>query len=52
MWVVERSKAWAACLRRLARDDARWAETFAGLPCVAFAILMLKHFVELIVQSA
>lgn len=47
-WVVERSKAWAARLRRLARDDAQWAETLQGLHFVAFAILMLKRFVELI----
>jgi transposase len=48
-WVVERSNAWAARLRRLARDDERLAETLAGLHFVAFAILMLKRFVELIV---
>src|SRR5262249_9206582 len=48
-WVVDRSNAWAARFRRLARDYARWAETLAGLPLVAFAILMLKRFVELIV---
>jgi len=38
----------AARFRRLARDDERWAETLAGLHFVAFAILMLKRFVELI----
>jgi transposase len=48
-WVVERSKAWAARCRRLARDDAQWAETLKGLHVVAFAILMLKRVVELIV---
>jgi transposase len=47
-WVVERSNAWAARFRRLARDDARWAETLVGLYVVAFAILMLKRFMELI----
>jgi hypothetical protein len=31
------------------RDDERLAETLAGLHFVAFAILMLKRFVELIV---
>lgn len=31
-WVVERSFAWAARFRRLARDDERLPETFAGLP--------------------
>jgi transposase len=51
-WVVERSNAWAARFRRLARDDERLAETLAGLHCVAFAILMLKRFVELILENA
>ena len=48
-WVVERSNAWAARFRRLARDYERLADTLAGLHFVAFAILMLKRFVELIV---
>jgi transposase len=48
-WVVERSNAWAARFRRLARDYERLAETLAGLHFVAFAILMLKRFVALIV---
>jgi len=47
-WVVERSHAWAARFRRLARDYAQLAETLKGLHFVAFAILMLKRFVELI----
>jgi transposase len=51
-WGVERSNAWAARFRRLARDDAQLAETRAGLHCVAFAMLMLKRMVELIVSSA
>jgi transposase len=51
-WVVERSNAWAARFRRLARDDERLAETLAGLHVVAFAILMLKRFVTLLLQSA
>ncbi len=46
--VVERSNAWAARFRRLARDYEQLAETLAGLHFVAFAILMLKRFVELI----
>jgi transposase len=45
-WVGERSNAWAARLRRLARDDERLAATLAGLHVVAFAILMLKRLVE------
>lgn len=51
-WVVERSKAWAARFRRLARDYERLAGTLAGLHFVAFAILMLKRFAELLLQNA
>ena len=47
-WVVERSFAWAARFRRLARDYERLPETLAGLHFVAFAILMLKRFVMLL----
>lgn len=45
-WVVERSFAWTARLRRLARDYERLPETLAGLHCLAFAILMLGRFVS------
>ena len=48
-WVVERSFAWTGRFRRLARDYEQLAETLAGLHFVAFAILMLKRFVELLV---
>lgn len=41
-WVVERSFAWAARFRRLARDYERLASTMAGYHWVAFAILMLQ----------
>lgn len=41
-WVVERSFAWAARFRRLARDYERLATTLAGYHWVAFAMLMLK----------
>jgi transposase len=51
-WVVERSFAWAARFRRLARDDERLPATLAGLHFLAFAILLLRRFVELMVQSA
>jgi len=51
-WCVERSNAWAARFRRLAREYERLAETLAGLHCVAFAILMLKRFVALLLQNA
>ena len=40
-WVVERSFAWAARFRRLAKDYERLPETVAGLHVVAFACLML-----------
>ncbi len=40
-WVVERSFAWAARFRRLARDYERLAETLAGYHWLAFATLML-----------
>jgi transposase len=51
-WVVERSFAWAARFRRLARDYERLPETLAGLHFLAFAIVMLKRFVTLLLQSA
>ena len=41
-WVVERSFAWAARLRRLARDYERLATTLAGLHWLAFIGLMLN----------
>jgi transposase len=42
-WVVERSFAWMARCRRLARDYERLPETLAGLHLVAFVILMLRR---------
>jgi transposase len=45
-WVVERSFGWAARFRRLARDYERLPETLARLHYLAFAILMLKNFVQ------
>lgn len=46
-WVVERSFAWAARFRRLARDYERLPETLAGLHFIAFAIVMAGRFVQL-----
>ena len=47
-WVVERSFAWAARFRRLARDYERLPETLKGLHFIAFSMLMnaklLQHF--------
>ena len=48
-WVVERSFAWAARFRRLARDYERLASTLAGYHWLAFATLMLQ---SLFIQSA
>jgi transposase len=45
-WVVERSFAWAARFRRLARDYERLPETLAGLHFLAFAVLMLHRFIQ------
>ncbi|MCL4272686.1 MAG: IS5 family transposase [Anaerolineales bacterium] len=47
-WVVERSFAWTARFRRLARDFERLPETFRSLHFLAFAILMLQTFVKTI----
>ena len=49
-WVVERSFAWTDRFRRLARDYERLPETLAGLHFLAFAILMLRRFVEHMAQ--
>jgi transposase len=46
-WVVERSFAWTARFRRLARDYERLPETLAGLHLVAFAIVFAARFVQL-----
>jgi transposase len=51
-WVVERSFAWMARFRRLARDYERLPETLAGLHFLAFAILMVKRFVTFMVESS
>jgi transposase len=51
-WVVERRFAWAPRFRRLVRDYERLPETLAGLHFLAFAILMLKRVVLLMMQSA
>lgn len=45
-WVVERSFAWVARFRRLARDYERLPATVAGLHLVAFATLMLHQFIH------
>ena len=50
-WVVERSFAWAARFRRLAKDYERLPETVAGLHFLAFACLMLHRLVTVAAQS-
>jgi transposase len=51
-WVVERSFAWMARFRRLARNYERLDNTLAGLHFIAFAMLMAKNFVTFMIQSA
>jgi transposase len=51
-WVVERSFAWAARFRRLARDYERLAATLKGLHLLAFTIVMLRRFVALMAEYA
>ena len=46
-WVVERSFAWTARFRRLARDYERLPETVAGLTFLSFTCLMLHQFIHL-----
>jgi transposase len=50
-WVVERSFAWAARFRRLARDYERLALTLAGFHYLAFACLMLKKLLPMVQSS-
>jgi transposase len=47
-WVVERSFAWAARFRRLARDYERLSATLAGLHYFVFACLMLGKLFKLL----
>ena len=51
-WVVERSFAWLARFRRLARDYERLPETLAGVHWLAFAIMLVQRFGEIIPKSA
>jgi transposase len=45
-WVVERSFAWAARFRRLARDYERLASTLAGYHWLALTMLMLNSLMK------
>ncbi len=51
-WVVERSFAWAARFRRLARDYQRLAKTLAAVHFLAFACIMLANLFRLIAGSS
>ena len=44
-WVVERTFAWEARFRRLARDYERLPTVLAGLHFIAFACLLLHQVV-------
>ncbi len=50
-WVVERSFAWAARFRRLAKDYERLPQTVAGLHFVAFACLFLHRAITALGSS-
>ncbi len=50
-WLVERSFAWAARFRRLAKDYEHLPETVAGLHLVAFACLFLHRAVAFLGSS-
>ena len=47
-WVVERSFAWTARFRRLARDYERLPDVLRGLHFLVFAVLMLPKIVPLL----
>ena len=51
-WVVERSFAWMARCRRLARDYERLPKVFAGLHFIGFVGLMLAKVNSLCVVSS
>jgi transposase len=51
-WVVERSFAWTARFRRLAKDYERLQTTLAGMHFVAFVCIMLQQAAPLLAQGA
>ena len=51
-WVVERSFAWAARFRRLARGYERPSQTLASSHYVAFAWIMLAQLFKLLNSSS
>jgi transposase len=50
-WVVERSFAWLARFRRLARDYERLGTALAGLHFAAFAMVLLARLARLAIPS-
>jgi transposase len=50
-WVVERSFAWVARFRRLARDYERLPQALIGMHFLAFSILMLARAAPLIASA-
>ncbi|MBV9126628.1 MAG: IS5 family transposase [Verrucomicrobia bacterium] len=50
-WAIERSFAWLARFRRLARDYERLSTTLAGLHWLAFACLLLSNLIRVNPQS-
>lgn len=50
-WVVERSFGWLARFRRLVRDYERLPDTLKGLHFLAFALLMLARFFQLLAYA-
>jgi len=50
-WVVERSFAWVNRFRRLVKDYERLPQTLRGLHFLAFASLMVKNLVDIILSS-
>lgn len=50
-WVVERSFAWAARFRRLAKDYERLPTTVAGLHCVVFTTVLLARLALVMAES-
>lgn len=51
-WVVERTYAWAARFRRLARDYERLEKVLAGCHLVAFGMLLLQRLLPHLAQSS
>jgi transposase len=51
-WVVERTQAWAARFRRLARDYERLAKVLAGLHTAAFGFLLAQRLLSHLAGSS